>query len=134
MELRLKCLHHVIYRRTLWTSVYCLQRDYYGVLGLSKTCSQKEIRDKYVELCKLYHPDTATDEKQKELKKLKFQEINEAYTQLSKTNSRKDYDEGKTHTPGYNPYRGYRNPYGQTRDTDTGGWSYSWSVLYVNLR
>lgn len=69
-------------------------KDYYHVLGLEKTCTAKEIRSKYVELCKLFHPDTVTSGDAHELdeKKKKFQEVQEAYNTLSKESDRRMYD------------------------------------------
>ena len=117
--------------RTLWTSSCLLGRDYYEVMGLSRTCSQKEIRDKYVELCKLHHPDIAKDEKQADEKKRKFQEINEAYTQLMKVHTSgggrsQQQQQSKPESKRREYEYRYRPP---PQDTDTGGWTFSWLAL-----
>lgn len=65
-------------------------RSFYSVLGLKSNASQKEIRAAYLELCKKYHPDKFGDSKESNLQ---FQKINEAYNCLSKTSSRRQYDQ-----------------------------------------
>lgn len=53
----------------------------YEVLGLGRYTTQKEIRRRYLELCKKHHPDVSTS-------KVDFREITVAYEQL--TNSKKN--------------------------------------------
>lgn len=48
---------------------------YYKVLGLTPDCSKDELKSKYVELAKKYHPDTTSDESDAD----KFRQIVEAY-------------------------------------------------------
>lgn len=87
-------------------------KDYYEILGLEKTCSSKDIRTKYVELCKKYHPDTiscSASESQINEQKKKFQEVQEAYNVLSKEIDRKDYDDSLKY--GFNPSQSSSDPY-----------------------
>ena len=63
--------------------------DYYKVLGLSKTASEKDIKTAYRKLARKYHPDLNPDNKEAELK---FKEINEANEVLSHAESRAKYD------------------------------------------
>lgn len=63
--------------------------DYYKVLGISKTASEKEIKSAYRKLARKYHPDVNPDNKEAELK---FKEINEANEVLSDPENRKKYD------------------------------------------
>ena len=64
-------------------------KDYYNVLGVSKTADQKEIRSAFRKLAAKYHPDKNPDNPSAEVK---FKEINEAYTVLSDEEKRKFYD------------------------------------------
>ncbi|THD25381.1 DnaJ (Hsp40) subfamily B member 9 [Fasciola hepatica] len=73
---------------TVW-SVVESKRDYYDVLGVSKTANIQEIRRAYRKLAKLYHPDKNKGPNATE----KFVEINEAYEVLSDEGKRKRYDE-----------------------------------------
>ncbi|XP_064483698.1 dnaJ homolog subfamily C member 4-like isoform X2 [Ornithodoros turicata] len=74
-------------------------KNYYEALGVNPSCTQAEIRDAYVKLCKLYHPDKKGEMANHE----RFTEINEAYMVLSRSSERKLYDENLLHT--YQPYK-----------------------------
>ncbi|EAZ83149.1 DnaJ C-terminal domain-containing protein [Algoriphagus machipongonensis] len=63
--------------------------DYYKTLGISKTATEKEIKDAYRKLARKYHPDLNPDNKEAEAK---FKEINEANEVLSNPENRKKYD------------------------------------------
>jgi curved DNA-binding protein len=63
--------------------------DYYKILGVSKTASEKEIKTAYRKLARKYHPDLNPDSKEAEKK---FKEINEANEVLSDAEKRKKYD------------------------------------------
>ncbi|MGZ9762328.1 molecular chaperone DnaJ [Mycoplasma sp. 394] len=65
------------------------KRDYYEVLGVSKTASEQEIKSAYRSLAKKYHPDKSTDADSH----TKMQEINEAYEVLSDSKKRSAYDQ-----------------------------------------
>ena len=65
------------------------KRDYYEVLGVSKTASQDEIKSAFRKLAKKYHPDINKDKDAPE----KFKEAQEAYAVLSDENKRKQYDQ-----------------------------------------
>lgn len=64
-------------------------RDYYEVLGVSKTATQDEIKKAYRKLAKKYHPDGNPNNKEAEEK---FKEANEANEVLSDPEKRKKYD------------------------------------------
>jgi len=60
-------------------------KDYYQILGVSKTASADDIKKAYYKLAHKHHPDKGGDEK-------KFKEINEAYQILSNKEKRSQYD------------------------------------------
>ncbi len=66
------------------------KRDYYEVLGVSKTADEAAIKKAYRKLAKKYHPDTNAGNPNAEQK---FKEITEAYSILSDPEKRKLYDQ-----------------------------------------
>jgi DnaJ-class molecular chaperone len=60
--------------------------DYYEILGVSKDATIVEIKNKYRDLAKKYHPDKNADEINK------FKKINEAYQTLSDPEKKDQYD------------------------------------------
>lgn len=66
------------------------KRDYYEVLGVSKTAGDSELKKAYRQLAKRYHPDTNPGDKEAEAK---FKEASEAYAVLSDAEKRKQYDQ-----------------------------------------
>lgn len=64
-------------------------RDYYDILGVSKTASDDEIKKKYRALAKKYHPDKNKGNKDAENT---FKEISEAYAVLGDKEKRQQYD------------------------------------------
>jgi curved DNA-binding protein len=65
-------------------------KDYYQVLGVSRSASADEIRSAYRKLAMKYHPDRNKDDKQAEER---FKEANEAYQVLSDPQKRARYDQ-----------------------------------------
>lgn len=66
------------------------QQDYYGLLGIPKGATQKDIKQAYRKLARKYHPDLNPDDKTAEDK---FKEVNEAYEVLSDPDKRKMFDQ-----------------------------------------
>ena len=66
------------------------KRDYYEVLGVSKTASDSELKSAYRKLAKKYHPDVNPGDKEAEAK---FKEATEAYGVLSDAEKRRQYDQ-----------------------------------------
>jgi len=63
--------------------------DYYKILGVLKTATEKEIKAAYRKLARKFHPDLNPDNREAEIK---FKEINEANGVLSDPENRKKYD------------------------------------------
>ena len=64
--------------------------DYYKVLGVSNTATDKEIKKAYRKLSLKHHPDK--NQGDTENAEIIFKKINEAYSVLSDKNKRKNYD------------------------------------------
>src|SRR6266571_7082990 len=65
------------------------KRDYYEVLGVSRTASEAELKAAFRKLEMKYHPDRNPSDKDCEHR---FKEINEAYDVLKDGNKRAAYD------------------------------------------
>ena len=65
------------------------KRDYYEVIGVSKTASNNEIKSQYRKLALKFHPDRNKSKEASE----HFKEISEAYAILSDTEKRNIYDQ-----------------------------------------
>jgi len=64
--------------------------DYYKILGVNKTATDKDIKSAYRKLARKYHPDLNPDDKDA---KRKFQQINEANEVLSDPEKKKKFDQ-----------------------------------------
>jgi curved DNA-binding protein len=65
-------------------------KDYYKILGVSKSADEGEIKSTFRRLARKYHPDMNPDDKAAEAK---FKEVSEAYEVLSDPDKRKKYDQ-----------------------------------------
>ena len=73
------------------------KRDYYEILGVSKTATAEELKKAYRKLAIQYHPDKNPGNKEAEEK---FKEAAEAYEVLSDANKRSQYDRFGHSKPG----------------------------------
>lgn len=66
-----------------------LQRNYYEVLGIAPSATTDQIKKKYRELARKYHPDIAQD---KDFSQRVFTQINQAYRVLADPDRRAQYN------------------------------------------
>jgi curved DNA-binding protein len=116
-------------------------RDYYEVLGLTRSATEDEIKKAYRTLARKYHPDVNPGDKSAEEK---FKELNEAYAVLSDPEKRKRYDQlganwkaGSDFTPppGWEAGRGHYEDFGDIfggagAGGSTGGFSDFFEALF----
>jgi len=77
-------------------------KDYYKILGVSKNATDAEIKKKYRQLARKYHPDVSKEKNAEE----KFKEIQEAYAVLKDPEKRKTYDHVGQYSAGEVPCGG----------------------------
>ncbi len=76
-------------------------KDYYTILGITKTASKDEVKRAFRKLATKYHPDKKTGDE------VKFKEISEAYSILSDDKKRAEYDAyGRSYSGGGSPNQG----------------------------
>ena len=88
-----------------------LETDYYKVLGVPSSATDKEITRAYRKLAKAHHPDTNPGSEER------FKEISAAYDVLGDATKRKEYDEVRRLGPMggvFNGDTGFRTPGGTT--------------------
>jgi molecular chaperone DnaJ len=69
------------------------EKDFYKILGVSKSAAQAEIKKAYRKLARENHPDSNPGNKAAEER---FKDVSEAYSVLSNEKKRKEYDEQRT--------------------------------------
>src|SRR5579872_3047891 len=65
------------------------KRNYYDVLGVTRSCDEKELKGAFRKLAMQFHPDRNNGDRDAELK---FKEVNEAYEALKDPQRRAAYD------------------------------------------
>jgi curved DNA-binding protein CbpA len=76
-------------------------KNFYDLLGVSKTATQPQIKQAFYGLAKKYHPDVNKGSEEK------FKEINQAYEVLGDDGKRKIYDESLRYGMNYQEHPGY---------------------------
>jgi DnaJ family protein C protein 3 len=69
-------------------------KDYYKILGVARSASQKEIKKAYRKKAQEWHPDKYSGDLPKEEVEKKMADINAAYEVLGSEESREKYDQG----------------------------------------
>ena len=72
------------------------EKDYYGILGVSSTASQKEITSAYRKLARQLHPDANPGDQAAEDR---FKEVSAAYEVVGEPDKRAEYDEARRMGP-----------------------------------
>ena len=103
------------------------EKDFYKVLGVSKTASADEIKKKYRQLARDLHPDQNKGDSAKEER---FKEVSEAYDILSDAKKRAEYDEARSLFERGGMPRGGANYQGDFSDLFGGG---SPQDIFANL-
>ncbi|MCP3978351.1 MAG: molecular chaperone DnaJ [bacterium] len=82
-----------------------MKKDYYEILGVSKSADAKEIKSAYRRLARKHHPDVNKGDSQAEEK---FKDVAEAFAVLSDDEKRARYDRGghAAFGPGFDPFAG----------------------------
>lgn len=100
-------------------------KDYYKLLGVSKSADQKEIKRAFRKLAAKYHPDKNPDNPKAEDK---FKEINEAYMVLGDEEKRKYYDQFGTDGPP--PFATGGSPFGSANPENMADMSDFFQTLF----
>ena len=81
------------------------KRDYYEILEVPRTATEKELKAAYRKLARKHHPDRNPGDKSAEEK---FKEVSGAFAVLSDPEKRAKYDRGghDAFEPGFNPFQG----------------------------
>lgn len=113
----------------MYNTPMATKRDFYEILGITKSASDAEIKSAYRKLARKHHPDVDKSPGAAE----KFKELSEAYQVLSDPKKKQSYDQfghaafdRGAGGMGGNPFAG-GNPFGGGQGNPFGGFSYSWS-------
>jgi len=91
------------------------RKNYYKILGVSKTAKLNEIKKAYRKKAIEFHPDKHPNDQKEKVEK-QFRDIAEAYEILKDEEKRQRYDNGEDVTgneqQGQNPFHGFKFPQG----------------------
>jgi len=111
-----------------------MSNNFYDTLGVSKTASKEEIKKAYRKQAMKYHPDRNKGDLAAEKQ---FKEVNEAYSTLSDSSKKKQYD--TFWSTWWNPFWGWWGSYSsqwfwwfEDMFSNYGGWSSS-STGWINI-
>jgi DnaJ-class molecular chaperone len=100
-----------------------MKKDYYEILGVSKSATPDELKRAYRKLALQYHPDKNKTHEGEE----KFKEINHAYEVLSDPSKRATYDQvGPSGFDGSSGGSGAGGPFGGQRGSQYGPFTYTY--------
>ncbi|CAD8137174.1 unnamed protein product [Paramecium pentaurelia] len=85
------------------------KKDFYEILGVSKTATDEELKKAYRKLALLYHPDKNKNPSANEA----FKKVAQAYDCLSNQDKRRTYDQYGTEEPEQH-YQHYRQQWGES--------------------
>src|SRR5690242_20290438 len=107
------------------------EKDYYSLLGVSKSATAQEIKTAYRKLALQYHPDRNKGDKAAEEK---FKEVTKAYEVLGDAQKRQTYDQFGAAAfeqggPGAGgPFGGFGGPFGGGQGGQYGPFTYTYST------
>jgi len=100
------------------------QKDYYQILGITKSATLADIKKSYRKLALQYHPDRNKSKDAGE----KFKEINKAYEVLADPQKKQAYDQfGASAFEQGSPFSGGQNPFGSAAGGQYGPFTYTYS-------
>jgi len=105
-------------------------RDYYNILGVEKSASEKDIKRAYRQLAREFHPDKNPDDATAEEK---FKEINEAYEVLGNPDNRSKYDQLGSNYQRYQQMGGSPNGFDFSQWAAAGGRGGSYQSANIDL-
>jgi len=81
------------------------KKDYYEILGVPRSATEKDLKAAYRKLARKFHPDVNPGDKSAEEK---FKEVSGAFAVLSDPDKRAKYDRGghEAFEPGFDPFQG----------------------------
>ncbi|WP_027334968.1 DnaJ C-terminal domain-containing protein [Mycoplasmopsis felifaucium] len=100
------------------------EKDYYKILGVSKTATEQEIKTAYRKLAMKYHPDKLKDGTSDQ----KMQELNQAYEVLSDPTKRANYDKYGTDNPKMGGFNMNMGDFG-----DVGGFGFNFQDIISDI-